>query len=141
MQCFRLVSIKAASERQAFLQVNVKVPEKRLKPTTKYVENRRTATTVCEEQRFQRTQYHLDLQLFEVCIDVDPSRGPIKRPNKGPSRGRAGSRARPDQRPEQGPEQGHGQGPEQGPEQRPDEQGPDQGPEQGPEQWLPDRVS
>jgi hypothetical protein len=71
---FRLVFVKIFIEKQAILQVKVKIPKKRSKPTTKNRENSKTAATVCENQGFQRTQYHLDLQLFKVCIAVDPSR-------------------------------------------------------------------
>jgi len=52
----------------------VHIPKKRSKRTTKFVENSKTAATVCENQGFQRTQYHFDLQLFKVCSGVDPSR-------------------------------------------------------------------
>ena len=83
---FRFGFIQNTFEKQAIHTVKVKIPKKRSKPTTKYDENSKTAATVCENQGFQRTQYHLDLQLFKVCSAVDPSRGPIKRPTTGPSR-------------------------------------------------------
>jgi hypothetical protein len=66
--------VKIFIEKQIILEVKVKIPKKRSKPTTKNRENSKTAATVCENQGFQRTQYHLDLQLFKVCIAVDPSR-------------------------------------------------------------------
>ena len=73
MQRFRLVFMKTAFEKQAILQVRMKIPKKRSKPTAKYIENSKTAPTIYEKQVSQRAQYDLALQLVNFGIDVDPS--------------------------------------------------------------------